>query len=123
SASVDPNNNLAESNESNNTFSDSVTLTAPDLSPYTTLFRSHATTLGNSWTWTIHVANSGNAPATFTTGQSLVLDNLPNSNVGYSTVSVTNATGVTGSGSVSASINGTSDLSATASGGSVIVAA
>ena len=34
------------------------------------------TTLGNTWTWTLHVSNVGNAPATFTSGQTLVADNL-----------------------------------------------
>ena len=33
------------------------------------------------WTWTLHVANAGTAPATFSSGQTIVLDNLPNSHI------------------------------------------
>src|SRR5206468_3508587 len=71
SATVDPNGNVTESNEANNSFSDSVTVTAPDLTATKTNNVSGATTLGNSWTWTVVVSNGGNAATTFATGQAL----------------------------------------------------
>jgi uncharacterized repeat protein (TIGR01451 family) len=79
-----------------------------------------ATTLGNSWTWTINIANNDTGAATFSSGQTIFSDNLPNANLSYGTVSVLNATNI--SGSVSCSI-ATNNLTCTASGGSVIIGA
>src|SRR5207237_590600 len=55
-------------------------------------------------------------------GQSLVLDNLPNSGLSYGAVAVQNVSSVTGSANLSAAI-ASNDLTATASGGSVVIAA
>ncbi len=98
-----------------------LTVTAPDLTLAKTDSVSHTTTPGNPWTWTLHVANVGNAPATFSSGQTLLLDNLPNSNVGYGAVTVTNLSGITGT--IVAGISTADDLTATATGGSVTIAA
>src|SRR4029077_1415153 len=57
---------------------------------------SNATTLGNPWTWKVHLANIGNAAAGFTTGQTVLTDNLPSSNIGYGSASMSNASGITG---------------------------
>ena len=72
---------------------------------------------GQAWTWTLTASNSG-APATFTSGQTILSDNLPNSNLTYGTPTVQNVSNVTGSGNISCSIVG-SDLTCTATGGSV----
>src|SRR5207248_1710274 len=53
-------------------------------------------------------------------GQTLLLDNLPSSNINYGTVTVTPVSGVTGT--ITGSINGANDLTALASG-SVTLAA
>src|SRR5262249_6940365 len=85
---VGPNNNILESNEGNNACSDTVTVTTADLTATKTDNVSGATTLGSSWTWKITAANSGNGTASFTNGQTILSDNLPNTNIGYGAVSV-----------------------------------
>src|SRR5205807_1952209 len=47
-----------------------------------------ATTLGNSWTWTITVTNGGNAPANFSNTHVVLADNLPNTGIGYTNLAV-----------------------------------
>src|SRR5205814_644876 len=119
---VDPNSNITESDETNNTANNSVTVTAPDLTLAISNNVGGAVLLGNSWTWTLHVANAGNAAATFASSQTIVLDNLPNSNISYGAVSFSNQSGISGTGSLSGSIS-SSDLSITASAGTVIIGA
>lgn len=75
---------------------------------------------GQSWNWTLTAANSG-APATFTTGQTIISDNLPNSNVNYGPVTVQNVSNITGSANINCSIV-SNDLTCTASGGNVTFA-
>src|SRR5262249_51220888 len=73
------------------------------------------TTFGNSWTWTITIANIGDADAKFTSGQTIFVDNLPNQLISYGTPSAGNFVGVTGSGNIAVSLVG-SDLTVTATG-------
>jgi uncharacterized repeat protein (TIGR01451 family) len=73
--------------------------------------------VGQPWTWTLTASNTG-SPATFAAGQTILSDNLPTSNVGYSTVSVQNVSNITGSSNISCAIV-SSDLTCTATGGSV----
>jgi len=47
--------------------------------------------VGQAWTWTLTVTNGGNANAVFTNGQTILTDNLPNSNVTYGSPSSNNA--------------------------------
>ena len=63
-----------------------------------------ATTLGTPWTWTLHVSNTGTANASFSVGQTVVLDNLPNASINYGTVNFANFTSVTGSGNLTGGI-------------------
>ncbi len=78
---------------------DNITLTEftqPDL----TVQKSHTPT-GNAmktqaFTWKIHVANGGTGAAAFTTGQNVLIDNLPSSGATYGAPSVSNQTGITG---------------------------
>ena len=73
--------------------------------------------VGQSWNWTLTASNTG-SPATFTSGQTILSDNLPNSNLNYGTPTVQNPSNVTGSANISCSIV-SSDLTCTANGGSV----
>ncbi|HSK64406.1 MAG TPA: Ig-like domain repeat protein, partial [Pyrinomonadaceae bacterium] len=73
--------------------------------------------VGQSWNWTLTASNTG-SPATFTDGQTIISDNLPNSNITYGTPTVQNPTNITGSANISCSIV-SNDLTCTASGGSV----
>jgi CARDB len=71
-------------------------------------------TFPNFWTWKIHVANAGGSSISFTSGQIILNDNLPNSHITYGSASVSGASGV--SGTVNCAINGSDDLTCTASG-------
>ncbi len=82
-----------------------------------------ATNPGTPWTWTLHVANQGTAPATFTDGQTLVLDNLPYLNMSYGKPRIINRSGVTGTINLPdiaisppPSVNVSATLTATATG-------
>ena len=120
-AKVDPNNNAVESNENNNTGNDTVVVTAPDLTLTKTDNVGGAATLGTPFTWTLHVANIGNAAASFSAAQTVVLDNLPNANINYGTVNFANFTSVTGSANLTGSI-AANDLTVLATGAVTIAA-
>jgi len=70
--------------------------------------------LGGNWNWILHVANAGPAPAAFANGNTIALDNLPNSGIIYGPPAILNATGL--SGSLKAGIDSSSNLTVTASG-------
>lgn len=117
---VDSSNNILEGNagataEINNDCSDTVVITAPDLTAIKTNNVSNATFLGNTWTWTVRVANAGNANGIFLGGQTILSDNLPNANISYGATSITNVVNVTNSGNISCSIVA-NDLTCMASG-------
>ena len=76
--------------------------------------------VGQAWNWTLTATNAG-SPATFTAGQTILTDNLPNSNLTYGTPTVQNVSNITGSANISCSIV-SNDLTCTASGGSVTFA-
>ena len=76
--------------------------------------------VGQSWNWTLTAANTG-SPATFTAGQTIISDNLPNSNITYGTPTVQNVSNITGSANISCSIV-SNDLTCVANGGSVTFA-
>jgi hypothetical protein len=88
---ADPADHVLESNEANNACApDSVTVTAPDLTATNSDDTAHATTLGGSWTWKVHITNGGSAPATFPTGATVLSDDLP-SGPTYGTPSTSDA--------------------------------
>jgi hypothetical protein len=91
-----------------------VTIQCPDLTITKTNNVGGITTVGNAWTWTLHVANAGSLPATFSAGAAVVLDNLPNANVIYGSPSIVNVNGV--SGALLSGIDGSSNLTVIASG-------
>jgi hypothetical protein len=91
-----------------------VIVQCPDLAITKTNNVSGNVILGNNWTWTIHVANGGLIPAPFSAGNTVVLDNLPNANVTYGSPAIANVSGV--SGTLVPSIDGSANLTVTASG-------
>ena len=94
----------------------------PDLMATKTNNVGGATAPGTPWTWTIQVANqSTTGYAIFNAAEQIVLDNLPNVNINYGTVSVQNLNGISGTGTISASIT-SNNLTATANGGTVSIA-
>ncbi len=96
---------------------------APDLTVSKANDVSGAIFLGYNWTWTLSVQNTGNADAIFTDGQTILTDNLPNTNMSYGAPSVTNVNDVTGSANISCVISGSPpNLTCSASGGDVTIA-
>ena len=91
----------------------------PDLTVQKTNDVSGAGTVGSPWTWTLHVANGGTSNAAFTAGQTILADNLPDTNISYGTASVANVgSGVTGGANISCGIV-SNNLTCTANGGPV----
>src|SRR5262249_60447745 len=88
SCSVDPNNFILEQDETNNNCSNTVTVVAPDLTATKANNVSGKLNLGGNWNWTVTVANTGNGAATFTAGQTILSDNLPNTNITYGSTSI-----------------------------------
>ncbi|MDD5543529.1 MAG: hypothetical protein PHX83_10190 [Acidobacteriia bacterium] len=121
SCAIDPNNDIPETSDSNNSCSNSVNVTAPDLTITKSNNVSGATTLGNNWTWKLHVANSSaSATATFLNGQTIVTDDLDNSgNLSYGTPSAGNGTNITNIANISCSV--TSNTLTCSATGTVVV--
>lgn len=76
---------------------------------------------GQSWLWTITVANHGDAAATFATGQTLLLDNLPVNNLTYSTPTLTSSTAMTETANLTCTL-ANNNLLCAATGGAVTLA-
>ncbi|HET7063952.1 MAG TPA: hypothetical protein VFI49_06710 [Rudaea sp.] len=76
--------------------------------------------VGQPWTWTLTAGNGG-APVTFVDGQTILSDNLPASGVSFGAASVQNVSNITGSANIHCAFAG-SDLTCTATGGSVTFA-
>jgi hypothetical protein len=93
----------------------------PDLTVTKTNNVSGLTTAGSTWTWVFAIRNSGTAPATFTVGQTVLLDNLPTPNVSYPSVSVTPTPVNTPTGNISCVVDGTSNLGCVAAVGPVTI--
>jgi len=101
---TDPDNNIIESSEINNDCADTVTVGGvPDLTAAKSNTVGGAITLGNSFTWTVTVANSGPAAATFASGQTILQDNLPGGPT-YGAPTVQNIVNVTNSSNISCTI-------------------
>ncbi len=123
---IDPFFAIAESNEANNACSDSVTVTTGATGPDLTVTKgndvSDSTELGaGAFTWSLAVANGGDTDATFSSGQTILSDNLPNSDITYDSPTVTNENDISGTGNISCSV-ATSNLTCIASGGTVTLA-
>lgn len=118
---IDPARAVNDGNPANDTCSDSVTVTAPNLNVTKNDSLNAGTIEVNSpFTWVISVNNDGNGDATFTSGQVILRDVLPDTNVNYGAISVNNPTNISGTGSISCSIVSFT-LECIASGGTIIV--
>src|SRR5262249_518633 len=117
---VDPSNVVGETNENNNSCSNSVTVTAPDLTATKTNNLLNGTILlgSGNWTWTIAVANSGNASANFASGQTILTETVAGGAI-YGAPSVLSPVGVSGTVNCSITVN---LLTCTASGAVSIAA-
>ncbi|MBC7932939.1 MAG: CSLREA domain-containing protein, partial [Rubrivivax sp.] len=95
----------------NGTQTASITVQCPDLTMTKTNNVAGSAVVGQQWTWTLTVANIGGVSSTnavFTSGQTVLSDNLPDSaNITYGSPTSSNA-------NVTCLINGTKDLSCTA---------
>ena len=111
---VDPNDAITESNETDNTGSNTVTVSAPNLTISKTNTISNAIVLGDSFTWTITVTNSGTSTADFAVGEIILSDNLP-TGANYSVT--TSSTGT------NCSIDGSNVLTCTPTGSVLSLAA
>ncbi len=120
--SVDPGGNVSETDETNNACNEDtvVAIEVPDLSVVKSNTGSPVT-VGQSWQWHLQVSNTGSGDATFASGDKLLIDHLPTTNVSYdATITVDNQTGITGT--ISCSTAGAGLLICTASGGVVTLA-
>jgi hypothetical protein len=99
----------------------SVTVQCPDLTVVKSNNVGNNVVVGQTWTWTLAVANSGDAAANFSIGQTVLADNLPNSvDINYTLLTSSIILGGGSSGTVSCSINGNKDLICTANGAVVV---
>ena len=111
----------SETNANNNDCSDTVNV-APAASADLVAVKTNnvnGNTTNGDWTWSIQVSNSGSLDATFNAGQTILTDNLPNTDVAYGAPVIANQTDISGTGAISCSIV-SFNLSCTASGGTVI---
>jgi hypothetical protein len=88
----------------------------PDLTATATDDVSGAVPFGRSWTWKLHIANAGGSPASFASGQTILLDDLPATGLAYGTPAVAMASGVSGTVGCQVAMG---ELSCTPSGGAV----
>lgn len=98
SCSVDPNDVVIETKETNNDCnSDSVTVIAPDLIARLVNDVSGQVAYGDTFTWTLTVSNTGTASASFTSMQDILQDDLPATGATYGAPVIQNTNGITGS--------------------------
>jgi len=98
----------------NGTATATLEVLCPDLTLTKTNSVGESVPLGGNWNWILHVANAGPAPAAFASGNTVALDDLPNSGITYGPPAILNATGL--SGSLVAGIDSSSNLTVTAVG-------
>lgn len=97
---VDPGDFVLEADDSNNTCSDTVTVTAvaydTDLESSLSNDTSDVVVVGNAFEWTLSVSNSGTKDAaTFFDGSTILVDELP-ANAAYGVPAATNFSNITG---------------------------
>jgi hypothetical protein len=117
---VDPDDTLAEDNESNNHCSDHVTVN-PDLTVTKTNDTDGTSSVEIPFTWILTVTNIGNTPATFNDGQSILKDEL-SPDAAYGTPAVQNEIDVTNGGNIACSLESYT-LTCAADGADVTLAA
>jgi CSLREA domain-containing protein len=100
----------ADATVDNGTATAAVTIDCPDLTATKTNNVSGTAVVGQSWLWTITVSNGGNANASFSNGQIILADNLPNSSsISYGSPTPSNP-------GVTCSIDASMDLSCATNG-------
>ncbi|PKO00955.1 MAG: hypothetical protein CVU42_02225 [Chloroflexi bacterium HGW-Chloroflexi-4] len=105
---VDPDNNIQESNETNNSTSDMVTVNVPgtvDLRLTKSNSSSGQGLVGTPFTWNLTISNTGTADAVFSAGQTILTDNLPG-NLSYGSATASGFSGITNSNKISCNIAG-----------------
>ena len=110
---VDPNNEIVEGNENDNTCSDSITIQSPNLSISKANDTSDLGKIGVPYDWTLSVSNDGTAAANFANGDVILRDELP-VDASYGSPNVSNEVGITGT--IDCSVDGTPHLVCTANG-------
>ena len=121
---VDPEGKITETDDGDNSCIENVvTVTAPNLSVAKSNTVNGQAVLGNAWQWRMDIANGGDAPATFASGQTIFKDYLPSDGVSYSNPGATGQTGIEGSGAILCVVEGEEikQLECRADGGDVIV--
>jgi uncharacterized repeat protein (TIGR01451 family) len=114
--------NIIPYDETSSTAED-VTVVAPELAITKANNVGGTVQLGNSWTWTLTINNSGNGDAPFPTGSVILTDTLPGSGVTYiPSVSAVTPVNVTNAVNIGCSIT-TNVLTCTASTNDVIIGA
>ena len=117
---VDPNNDVTEDNEANNSCKDTVVVRSADLTAVKTDTVHGSTPYPNGWTWSIKVANNGSLAATFASGQTILRDDLP-SGLSLVTPSVTSVANITNSANMLCTIDSGPSLLCRAQNGSVTI--
>ncbi len=109
---IDPDGNIAEGDETNNSCSDTVTVNgSPDMIAVKANDILGMGTVGTPFTWSIQVSNIGSANYFVNGGFNFFRDELPNTNISYGSPVVSGITGITGA--FSCSINASSILNCT----------
>lgn len=120
---VDPGNEIPESNESDNTCSDSVSIQSPNLSVSKTNDTSSGfAVVPESFEWILTISNTGSAVATFQDGDIILRDSLPDGIVGYDQPGIQNDVDITGLDNIFCLIDAAL-LECSALGGNVTIAA
>jgi len=107
-----------DANASNNQFSDTITVAAPDLTLTKSDDSGSVGTVGLPFNWSLTVANPGTLSATFTSGQIILRDPLPAS-ASYASLTLGSFVNITNPANISCSIDGSRVLTCTANGASV----
>jgi CSLREA domain-containing protein len=101
---VDPDDNVAESDEGNNDCpADNVNVAAPDLQVDKANDTGGTGTVGTAFNWTLTVSNPGGTAAAFTAGQRIVEDDLP-AGPSYGALAPGNFANITNPGNITCTI-------------------
>jgi uncharacterized repeat protein (TIGR01451 family) len=116
------NNGSASATVDSGTVTQNFTTNCPNLKATKDHLPAGTIGLNVPWTWTIKVDNLGAAQATFQSGETILRDNLPSTNISYGSANIAaGSSGITGSGSISCGI-ASNTLTCSASGGTVVMA-
>ncbi len=103
----------------NGTSTASITIQCPDFQANKSNNVGSTLLLGNSFTWTLTISNTGAMTGTFANAQTILSDTLPTTNITYGTPLIANINNVTNNGNISCGI-ASNNLSCVASGAPVV---